>query len=192
MSRHSAHITMSSVHLFLQNQTYLQLVKSEWPQKYKWGIITISWITYFKALKYTLWHYHYVLAFYTRPVLIIWFSTVSSGIIVQLDFFVGFEPKTLCFNGMGLLSSKSCWVTASLQELTNSFLPKVFPSWKMKLLIFTYFTEASWRSVYIYTVLGKCKALWATLRLGLIILWATRRTWAGLETEFKKTFSDNF
>lgn len=33
VSRHSAHLAMSSVHLFLQNETYLQLVKSEWSQK---------------------------------------------------------------------------------------------------------------------------------------------------------------
>lgn len=116
-------------------------------------------------------------------------------------FFVGFEPKTLCFSRMELLSSKSCWVAASLYELTNSLLPKVFLSWKMKLLIFTYLTEVSWRPVNIYTVLGKCKALWATLGLGLnskaenpppIIVWATLRTWAGTETQFRKVFPDNF
>lgn len=144
-----------------------------------------------------MWHYHYVLAFYTRPVLIIWFNIVSSGIIIQLYFFfVGFEPKALCFTRMRLLSSKSCWVTSSLYELKNSLLPKAFLSWKIKLLIFTYLTEVSWRSVNIYIVLGKCKALWATLRLGLnakaenpppITVWAILRTWDGTETEFRKT-----
>lgn len=72
---------------------------------------------------------------------------------------------------------------------------------EMKLLIFTYFTEVSRRSVNIYTVLGKCKAMWATLRLGLnskaenpppIIVWAAQRTWAGIETEFRKIFPENF
>lgn len=81
------------------------------------------------------------------------------------------------------------------------FFPRHFPPWKMKLLIFTCFTEVSWRSVNIYTVLGKCKALWATLRLGLnskaenpppIIPWTTLRTWAGTETEFRKMVPDNF
>lgn len=114
---------------------------------------------------------------------------------------MGFEPKTLCFSGMGLLSSKSCWATASQYELMNSLLPKIFHSWKMKLLIFTYLTEVSWSSVNIYTVLGKCKALWAKLRLGLnskaknppaIIAWATLAIWAGTETEFRKIFPDNF
>lgn len=68
----TVHITTSSVHLFLQNETNLQLVKSTlWcaidqnVHKNISEIITISWTLYFKTLIYTLWQHHYVLVFHT-------------------------------------------------------------------------------------------------------------------------------
>lgn len=117
----------------------------------------------FKALKYTLWQHHYVLAFYTRPVLILLFTTILMIIIVAWFLWVLSPGHCISFSILKVFFSLFSYMT-----LQDSFLPLLsLSSCKMKLIILTYLTEVSWRPINICAGLVKCKAPWATSRLGL-------------------------
>ena len=166
---------------------------SKCPQKYEWGVFTISWtLCVFQGCKIyivtvSLWlgvlhqisvNYLLYYSFYdnNHTAWFLWVLSPRLCVLVRWDFSV----LKVILSLLPYMSSH------------NSLLWLSLPSCKIKLLILTYLIEVSWRPTNIYRVLRKPTELWAAFCFGLyskaknpppIVARATLKTWPGTEIE---------